>query len=308
MNNQISIIPILAAILSNVLWGSTFMASKVVLAQCPPITAITIRFVVALTVFLLFAVITKHDFQFSVFKNRFSELLLLGLIGYTSLYFFQMIALTKITSVQSSAIMLLAPLFTLIISFIESRTLSLRNISVIGFSFFGAGLIFLDHNKLDYSNTALSGLLFTLFASLCLGWSVSITKRLLIPKNHELQLSVFNLTFYSLLIGTIFLALIATVELGQPSVHFNLNRYFWAWVFYLGVICSSIAFFLWNWSIKKISPVVVAATMYLKTPVALLIGAMTLSEKLGFIFYLGTFIIFLTLFLNQIFHRHGVKR
>lgn len=308
MTENKTLTPILAAILANILWSSTFMASKVILAQCPPITAITIRFVVALLAFLLIAFFKKHDFQLSVLKKRFSDFFLLGIVGYTGLYFFQMVALTKITSVQSSAIMLLAPIFTLILSLVQTKSVNLRNITVVGLSFIGAALIFLDHNKLDYSNVELSGLLYTLIASFFLGWSVPITKKLLTPKNDEPPLSIFNLTFYSILIGTAFLLSIALWELQNLAIPLNLDIKFWGWIVYLGIACSSIAFFLWNWSIKKISPVAVAASMYLKTPVALLIGALVLSERLSFVFYLGTAIILATLFLNQVLNGDGVKK
>lgn len=303
-----AVTPILAAILANILWGSTFMASKVILAQCPPITAITIRFAVALLAFLLIAILKKHDFQPSVFKKRFPDFFLLGIVGYTGLYFFQMVALTKITSVQSSAIMLLAPIFTLILNLVQTKTVDLRNVTVVVLSFIGAALIFLDHNKLDYTNVELSGLLYTLMASFFFGWSVPITKKLLTPKNDEPQLSIFNLTFYSILIGTCFLFVIALWEIENPATPLNLNFKFWGWIVYLGIACSSIAFFLWNWSIKKISPIAVAASMYLKTPVALLIGAIVLSERLSFVFYLGTAIILATLFLNQVLNGNGVKK
>ena len=48
---------IAAAVVANVLWGTTFMASKVVLAQCPPIAATTIRFSIALMAFIIISVI-----------------------------------------------------------------------------------------------------------------------------------------------------------------------------------------------------------------------------------------------------------
>lgn len=308
MKSEKSITPILAAILSNILWGSTFMASKVILIQCPPITAVTIRFIVALMAFIIFAIVKRHDFQFSCFKKNFFDIFLLGIVGYTGLYFFQMLALTKITSIQSSAIMLLAPIFTLILNIIDTKIVNLRNITVVGISFIGAILIFLDHNKLNYSNMEQSGLLYTLLSSFFLGLSVPITKRLLSNNSNELQLSIFNLTFYSILIGTFFLFIIAIWEIQQLSTSLVLDLKFWGWITYLGVFCSAIAFFLWNWSIKKISPVIVATSMYIKTPVALLIGAIILSERLSFIFYFGTIIIIVTLFLNQVLNGTGVKR
>jgi drug/metabolite transporter (DMT)-like permease len=303
-----SLLPIFAAISSNILWGSTFMASKVVLTQCPPITAITIRFVIALITFLIVAVVKGHDFQWPIVKTRFRELFLLGVVGYTGLYLLQMVALTEITSVQSSAIMLLAPLFTLILTLVETRNLNVRNSLVLFLSFIGAVLIFFDHYKIEYSVGGSRGLIYTLIASFFLGWSVPITKKILNQQPKQMELSTFNLTFFSIAIGTFFLSLFSVWELTNSIHPINLDSKFWMWITYLGVLCSSLAFFLWNWSIKKVSPIVVAASMYLKTPVALFIGALFLSENLSFMFYLGTSIIISTLFINQIIPPIGGKR
>lgn len=303
-----TLIPIIAAIGSNVLWGSSFMASKVVLTQCPPITAITIRFTIALIFFLIAALLKNHDFQWSIVKTRFRKIFLLGIVGYTGLYIFQMVALTEITSVQSSAIMLLAPLFTLILTLVETKTLNIRNTVVLFSSFTGAALIFFDYYSIDYSIVGSKGLIYTLVASFFLGWSVPITKKILTQQPKHLELSTFNLTFFSIAIGTFFLSLFSGWELTKNTHSINLDLKFWMWIIYLGVFCSSFAFFLWNWSIKRVPPVVVAASMYLKTPVALFIGALFLSEKLSFAFYVGTSIILSTLFINQIIQPIGGKK
>ena len=300
MKNLKEFFPVIAAIMANLIWGSTFMASKVLLVQAPPITVITIRFIIALMSFLLVAILTKHDFQIGFIRKYLKEIVLLGLIGYTGLYFFQMKALTEITSSQSSAIMLLAPLFTLCLNIFETKKIKFLNIGVIPLSFSGALLIYFDSHNFDYSDTKIQGLIFTFIASFFLGWSVPITKRLLTLESRSQTISVFNLTFYSILFGTLFLGILSSWELYNTQQIINLNSNFWFWVSYLGIICSFVAFFLWNWSIKKVSPIFIAASMYLKTPVALIIGAIMLSEKLSPTFYAGTFTILFTLFFNQI--------
>ncbi|MBL7542357.1 MAG: hypothetical protein JNL11_01005 [Bdellovibrionaceae bacterium] len=59
------------------------------------------------------------------------------------------------------------------------------------------------------------------------------------------------------------------------------------------------AFLLWNWAIKHAPPAIVAGAMYLKTPVALALGAYVLSENLSLVFYLGTLSILIALIVNQ---------
>lgn len=307
MNRDKGVVALLAAILANILWGSTFMASKVVLAQCPPVTAVLVRFAIALVIFVIVSFIRKNDFELPVLKARMNSILGLGFLGYTGLYILQMTALKHITSSQSAAIMLLAPVFTLVSESIQSKRFRFREAVVTLTALVGAAAIVADQYVIDLSTVAMQGLFLTLGASVCLGISVVQTKRLLAPVNQVPGFSVYNLTFYALVIGAA--GLIPFVILEQINIggRLPLTADFWIWSFYLGALCSVGAFLMWNWSIKYVSPVGVAATMYLKTPVALGLGAILVGEHLTLIFYAGTFLILGTLFSNQLVAVRGKR-
>ncbi len=300
MKNEIGFIAICTAIIANLIWGSTFVASKVVLAQCPPVTAVLIRFLIAVGLFTSIAVARRTNFQLQVIKSRFRALVGLGLVGYSGLYVFQMTALKHIASSQSAAIMLLAPVFTLMIESILRKEIRSREATVIGLGFVGAISILLEQYKVEFSGIGFHGLMLTVGASFCLGASVIQTKRLLAPSREKPGFTVLNLTFLSLLIGSIGLLPVAIIEQTNTGFRIPSSPDFWLWSTYLGVVCSVGAFLLWNWSIKHISPVAAAIAMYLKTPVALGFGAVLLSEHLTLIFYAGTILILGTLFSNHL--------
>jgi drug/metabolite transporter (DMT)-like permease len=224
----------------------------------------------------------------------------LGFLGYTGLYILQMTALKHIASSQSAAIMLLAPVFTLVAESFLKKELRSREAIVTAIGFAGAAAILVEQYRVDFSGVAFQGLLLTVGASLCLGISVIQTKRLLAPVEGKPAFTVFNLTFFSLLIGAVGLIPFVAVEQVGAGGRLPMTADFWLWSAYLGILCSVGAFLMWNWSIKQVSPVGVAIAMYLKTPVALGIGAVLLSEHLTLIFYAGTLLILGTLFSNQL--------
>jgi drug/metabolite transporter (DMT)-like permease len=305
VKKELGLFAVIAAIGANFLWGSTFMASKVVLSQCPPVTATFIRFAIAVIVFGIIALLRENNFQFSTVKARIGELLCLGLFGISGLYILQMTALKHITSSQSAAIMLLAPVFTLITESVLKKELRLREALITLVGLVGASAILFDQYRVDFTGVAFQGLLLTVGASLFLGVSVVQTKRLLAVSKRGSGFTVFNVTFYSLLIGLLGLIPFLIVEQTHSVQGIPLTPAFWVWSAYLGILCSVVAFLAWNWSIKHVSPVGVAVAMYLKTPVALGIGAVLLHENLTFIFYAGTLLIIATLFSNQLVLARG---
>lgn len=307
MKGKDGLLAVIAAIAANVLWGSSFMASKVVLTQCPPLTVTLIRFSIAIALFAIVAAVKKDDLQIRNLKRRLAELIGLGLVGYTGLYTLQMIALKHIASSQSAAIMLLAPVFTLIVESSLKGAIKKREAVTTAIGLFGAAAILFDQYKVDLSGIAFQGLALTILASACLGVSVVQTKRLLAQNGDSPGFTVFHLTFYSLSIGVLGLLPFVVIEQlnGTPSIPMNLR--FWLWLSYLSVVCSVIAFLMWNWAIKKIAPPIVAVAMYIKTPVALGMGATLLHERLTPVFYVGTSIILGTLLTNHLLQTKEAK-
>jgi drug/metabolite transporter (DMT)-like permease len=238
MKSENGIIAICAAIMANVLWGSTFMASKVVLAQCPPVTAVLVRFLIALVVFALVAIVRRNNFQLNVLKARFGSMLGLGSLGYTALYILQMTALKHIASSQSAAIMLLAPVFALVSESFLRKELRTRDAIVTAIGFAGAAAILVEQYRVDFSGVAFQGLLLTIGASLCLGISVIQTKRLLAPIGDKPAFTVFNLTFFSLIIGAVGLIPFVAVEQIGVGGRLPMTADFWLWSSYLGIFCS----------------------------------------------------------------------
>lgn len=294
--------PFMGAVLANVIWGSTFLGSKILLNFIPPFLSVFLRFSVA-SVFLLFWIaVTKGSFQWTLYKKYKWELFKIAMVNYTFLYPLQTFGLKYITSSQSSVIMLLAPLFALGITKGLSKKFTIAEVVSIGSAFIGALLITLkSSSSIQDLNLSNIGTGLTLLSSFCLGYSVVLIKKF----NHKIHanqesFTATNFTFFLMSIGSMTFLPFAGLELFSVS---NMPTFNWStfyWILYLSIICSVFSFILWNYSIPLNSSIVTSITMYLKTPVAILLGFLILNEQLSLIFYLGTLLILGPLVFNQI--------
>jgi drug/metabolite transporter (DMT)-like permease len=296
-------LPFIAAIGANVIWGSTFLASKKVLAIAPPFTAIAIRFSIAIFLLFLVGLLKKNNYQMKLLKENGADLLRLGVLSYTVLYAVQMYGLKYISSAQSAVIMMLAPIFTVLFESIRTSNVSKMDSLSVLTGFAGAFvLIKSTYNELSF-DYSLIGFLLTLVASICLSYSVILTKKLheKSQSKYSEKLSIFNLTFATMVIGTIGILPFSFFEVLSGTMNFSgISSEFYLWSLYLGIICSVLAFLSWNWAIIYANPVVTAVSMYLKTPVAILLAAVFLAEQLNHLFYLGFLLILVPLFLKQL--------
>jgi drug/metabolite transporter (DMT)-like permease len=134
------------------------------------------------------------------------------------------------------------------------------------------------------------GTLMTLGAALCLALSTLTSRRALAEVKQS------SLTFWSMLLGFLMLLPQALSET-QPVAAVSPKA--WAGIFYLAVICSVGAYMLWNHALTKVEPHIVASSMHLKTPVAILLGVTLNGEKLTAPLALGTGLVVLGVWLSQ---------
>lgn len=300
--NSTAWMPFLGAILANVIWGSTFLGSKILLNFIPPFLSVFLRFSIASVFLICWIFITKGSFQWDLLKKYKWDIIKIAVVNYSLLYPLQMFGLKYITSSQSSVIMLLAPLFALGITKRISKNFSISELISIASAFLGALLITLNSSSTSLNfNLSYFGTGLTFISSFCLGYSVVLIKNFnqKLSANRE-SIGTANFTFFLMTIGSLTFLPFVGIELFSSStnVSFHLSTFYW--ILYLSIICSVLSFILWNYSIPLNSSIVTSITMYLKTPVAILLGFLILNEQLSLSFYLGTLLIFGPLAFNQI--------
>jgi drug/metabolite transporter (DMT)-like permease len=195
--------------------------------------------------------------------------------------------------------MLTSPLFVVVLSATFLREeLSLQKIIAILIGFVG-GIILIGPSSLIESNVTLSGLntllkgtLFIIAAAISLALSVVLTR----PLARELDSK--SITFWSMCMGEIFFLIFSLFE-NKPVGSGPVTTQAIMALIYLSLVCSVLAFILWNQAIIKSSPQEIASTMHVKTPVAIIIGHLLAGEALTVTIIAGCLCISFAIWFSQ---------
>ena len=281
------------ALIANVLWGTSFLASKYTLQSWGPVTASTLRFAVALIALAIAFRIAGKKICPPRSWPELTSVALVGFTGFGLLYPLQLGGLTEISSGLSSAIMLTSPLFVISLAApLLGENFSGKKTAAMILGIVGGYLILEgDGLKPDF-NASTIGMLLTLGASLSLAWSAIATRKALSHLDSE------NLTFWSMLFGLVMLSPFAFHEtlrdgLAVPSFNSVLA------LLYLAIVCSAVCFLVWNKAIARSSPRELATTMHVKTPTAVFLGAGLAGESISMPMLIGVATVAIGVWLSQ---------
>lgn len=277
------------ALLVVLIWGTTFVSSKVLLnAGLMPADIFFFRFAMAYVIML--CICHKRLFSNNI-KDELS-LLMLGVMG-GSLYFLtENMALTYSTSANVSILVSTTPLVTalLLSIFYKSERMSPKQILGSVIAFVGVTLIVLNGQLILHLNPL--GDTLAICASLTWAMYSLFMKRVMGKYNPDfITRKVF---FYGLLTILPYFALVKPLNmditlLSRPLVMGNL--------IFLGVIASSCAYLMWNWVMKVIGAVKSSNYIYLQTLVTMVAGAIVLDERITLMAIAGVGILLSGMFL-----------
>ena len=282
------------AIFANLLWGTSFLASKYTLQSWGPLTASALRFSIAILAIFGFQHLMGASIRVPRKKQELIWIGLISLTGFGLLYPLQLKGLTFITSSLSAAIMLTAPLFVILFNAILFKeSITLRKIIAIFVGIAGGSLLLFDRGQIGKGTDGLwLGSVLTLGASVSLALSVVFTKKI------SSQLDSLNLTFWSMLMGLVFLIPFAIRETADSGFGNSSSRGLLA-LMYLAIICSVLCFNIWNRAISMSSPRELATTMHVKTPTAVLLGVCIAGESISVGLVAGAILVGIGVWISQ---------
>jgi len=217
--------------------------------------------------------------------------------GFGFLYPLQLTGLQFIPSGLSAAIMLTSPLFVVLASHLFLKDLITKNkLIALGIGIVGGVFLLNANGSLGKQAPSLvMGSLLTLVASLSLALSVIATRKL------SGRLDSGSLTFWSMGLGFVQLTIAAFVfeEEGLARIFKTATLNSWIALFFLALVCSAFCFFIWNYALAKASPKEIASTMHIKTPTAVLIGALVAGEVISRELIIGTLIVMAGVWISQ---------
>lgn len=257
------------ALITIIVWGSTFISTKMLLSEFSPVQIMICRFAIAYVVLWLI----RPKFDKTGIKDELL-FLLMGIFGCTVYFITENTALRYTIASNVSIIVASAPILTAILAhfFVKGEKLN-KNI-IIGFivAFTGVALVVFNGQFVLKLNPL--GDLLSLGAAL--SWAVySVILRTCVDKYNSVMLTR-KLMFYGLLTSLP----IAALE-GEPFPFeaFGIPEMLFC-ILFLGVIGSGICYVLWNKAISKLGVVITNNYIYINPFVTLVTGGIILKEPI----------------------------
>ena len=277
----------LGAIFVIVVWGSTFVSSKVLLNDgLMPADIFFYRFIMAYVCLLIFC--PKPLFSQS-WHDEFI-FLGLGLMG-GSLYFLtENMALVYSTSSNVSILVTSCPLLTAILLgfFYRSERINRKQFLGSVISFVGMVMIVLNGQLILHLNpmgdTLALGAAFT--------WAFYSLLMKMVMTRYSTEFITRKVFFYGLLTILPYFWLVSPLNhditiLLQPKILYNL--------LFLGFLASTVCYLLWNWVLKQLGAVKATNFLYLQSLVTMFVAHLVLGEHITWMAIFGTFILILGL-------------
>ena len=280
------------AFLVVVVWGSTFVFTKLLLMDgLSPANIFTLRFAIAYVLVLVFSLFQpQHQWTARTVKDE----LLLAAIGVSggSLYFLaENAALSYTTTTNTSLIVCLCPLFAALLISLFYQSERLHGVQILGSIMAAVGVVIVVLNGHFVLHLSPKGDALAFLACMC--WA--LYSLLMIPASRKYDaLLISRKTFFYGLLTMIpyylfFSDPLNAARLLQPATLLRL--------LFLGVIASTLCYYLWSLIIRRIGAVVTTNYVYFNPVVTILCAWIVLDEHITLWLLLGTLLILLGMYL-----------
>lgn len=263
----------LALSITSIVWGTTWVASKIGVASIPALQMAYIRqFLGGLSFVLFFMLYKKLSFPT---RKEFIWLLIMALLMFVVANGFSTWSLQYIPTGLSALVGALYPLSVVIIEmiFFKNRNLSILTFIGLLLGITGIGIVFYEnafHHRPD-------GFIFGVGLSVTamLAWSIGT---IMIARN-KFNMNPYYATGWQMLISSFILCIAA--ETTQPTVSIlHIPWSAWAAIAYLVLLGSILSFVAFIYSMKKLPAAISSLYAYINPLVAMVTAAILLNEKL----------------------------
>ena len=255
------------------IWGSTWLFIKLGLADLPPFTFASIRFIIAVAI--VFSIIRIRRLALPRARADWILLAVTGILSFGFNYGLVFWGEQYITSGLAALLQATTPAFGLVFAHynLPGERLSWTKIGGVVLGVFGVAVVF--SNQLAVAGRqALAGCIALMLSSVAVAYSNVLVKK------HGKKLNPAIMTFGQMLFGLLLLLVASITFEGNPL------RYHWTpmaviALFYLAIVGSVIAFLLYYWLILNMD-VTKSMLIALVTPVvAVILGMIVLNEEFG---------------------------
>lgn len=287
----------LALGITSIVWGTTWVASKIGVTEIPALQMAYIRQFFGGMCFVVFFMLYKK-LSFPT-RKQFVWLLVMALLMFVMANGLSTWSLQYIPTGLSALVGALYPLSVVIIEavFFKSRNMTVLTFIGLLLGITGIGIVFYENAFQHHPEGFLLGVGLSVIAML--SWSVGT----IIVVRNKVKINPYYATGWQMLISSVILFVIA--ETTQPTIAFkNISATVWGVIAYLVVAGSLLAFIAFIYSMKKLPPAVSSLYAYMNPLVAMVTAAMVLHEKLTIYILWGAIVTLIGVFLVN----YSIKR
>ncbi len=282
-------------------WGASFIATKVALAEISPVTVVWLRFSMGVIILGL-AVVIRGQFALPGWKD-FGYFAVLGFLGIT---FHQWLQSTGLVTSQASTtawIVATTPVFMAVLGwFVLHEKLGFFKVVGIGLAACGVLLVVThgDLSSLKDGHFGSPGDILILISAL--NWAVfSVISRSGLKRHPATRMM-----FYVMATGWLFTSLLFFEGPGISEIGWLTPRG-WIGIGFLGIFCSGFAYIFWYDALKALPASQVGVFLYIEPLVAVIVAAIVLGEPVLFASLLGGMIILWGVWIvNRPIHKRGI--
>ena len=278
----------LVAFLTVAIWGTTFVATKVLMLNgLSPAQIFTLRFSIAYVLMLCF---NHRRFLADSGKDE-AKMALLGITG-GSLYFYsENEAMNFTTTTNTSLIVCSCPLFaTLLVRMVYKDSSRIHIVQLLGslLAFVGMIIVVLNGRFVLHLSPVGDALAFTA----CMCWAIYSLLMKSVSNHYGAAFITRKVFFYGVLTILpyyLFIPGFPPIEVfSRPQVFGNL--------LFLGCLASMICFLTWNWCISKLGTVKATNWVYFNPITTMIFASWVLNEKITPYFLVGATCILLGMY------------
>lgn len=289
MDNKTSIGHIMSLI-TIMIWGTTFISTKILLADFTPIEILFLRFLLGL--FVLIAVYPKR----LKISNKNQEFIFAaaGLCGICLYYLLENIALTLTMASNVGVIISAAPFFTAVLSHFFLKTEEkLKTGFFVGFIVAMIGICLISFNSSTLELNPLGDILAIAAAFV---WAIY---SLLTRKISSFGYNTIQATRRIFTYGIIFMLPFLFVFDFSLDVHKFVKPEYVLNFLYLGFGASAICFVTWNYAVKVLGAVKTSVYIYMVPVITVVTSIIVLKEEITWIAVIGISLTLIGLFLSE---------
>jgi len=269
------------ALLAVVFWGTSFVATKLALRELSPSTLIFLRFTqgsLLMAAMLLF----RRETSLPP-RETWGWLFLMGFVGIFVHQLLQVHGLKLTTATTTGWLIGLIPLWTAVLSrIVLKESMTPQKVAGLGLGFVGALLLITrgDVSARLLSLPATRGNLLVLLSTV--NWAVYSV----LGHGTLRKLGAVRATAGAMILGWLMLAPLFIAEAGWRELR-HVSAIGWIAVLFLGVGCSGLGYLFWYGALERLEASRVAALLYLEPLVTLVLAALILGERAGWLTLLG---------------------